>query len=82
MHESRSIKPWVHVSSRFEGGWATVRMRDNGQLIPAEVRDHIFEPFFPTLPGERPGLGLAVCHSIIVGQLKGRIGIEFTGSGC
>jgi signal transduction histidine kinase len=45
----------------------TVRVRDSGVGIAAELHQRIFEPFFTTRP-EGTGLGLAVCQRIIEGH--------------
>ena len=47
---------------------------DNGQGIPAEIRDKILQPFFTTKKGtEGTGLGLSITNDIIKahgGELK------------
>ncbi len=44
----------------------TLRVRDTGMGIPAEVLPHIFDPFFTTKDTQQStGLGLAVAHSIV-----------------
>ncbi|HDR05307.1 MAG TPA: transporter substrate-binding domain-containing protein, partial [Candidatus Marinimicrobia bacterium] len=43
-----------------------IKIRDNGDGIPEEIRDRVFDPFFTT-KGNRSGagLGLAICENII-----------------
>jgi signal transduction histidine kinase len=54
-----------------------LRIRDNGDGIPDEVRARVFEPFFTTKPaGQGTGLGLSICHDIIVEQHRGRLSVE------
>ena len=44
-----------------------VEVSDSGPGVPPALRDRIFEPFFTTAPpGEGTGLGLPMCHSIVV----------------
>ena len=48
------------------GHKVTLRVRDTGGGIPAEVLPHIFDPFFTTKDNQQStGLGLAVAHSIV-----------------
>lgn len=47
---------------------------DNGHGIASEHLDKIFEPFFTTnREGGGSGLGLNICHNLIVQKLKGEI---------
>ncbi len=63
-----------------EGGSAIV-IEDTGPGIPAEARDHIFEPFYSTKQGSS-GLGLPYVRQII-NEHRGRIEIDSTpDSGC
>ncbi len=49
-----------------EGTFACLSVADTGTGMPAEVKEHIFEPFFSTKgPGEGTGLGLASAYGII-----------------
>jgi two-component system NtrC family sensor kinase len=51
---------------------------DTGPGIPAEVREHIFDPFFSTKKeGEGTGLGLYICRKIIA-EHEGRLLVEST----
>jgi len=47
-------------------------VRDEGQGVPPDIRERIFEPFFSTKDGHSDGLGLAVCLGIVE-RLGGRI---------
>lgn len=57
----------------------TIRISDNGQGIPKEIMDQIFQPFFTTKPvGKGTGLGLSVCRNIIVQKHHGNMDVEST----
>jgi signal transduction histidine kinase len=56
----------ITVSTRQEGEWIRVAVRDDGCGIPAEVREKIFDPFFTTKePGVGTGLGLSLSYGLI-----------------
>lgn len=56
-----------------------IRIKDNGNGIPDEIKNKIFNPFFTTKPtGEGTGLGLSLCHDIIVKQYGGEIEFDST----
>jgi two-component system sensor histidine kinase AtoS len=59
------------TTARHGAGEVSVRVRDTGCGIPAEVRERIFDPFFSTKP-TGTGLGMAVARRIIEDH-KGRI---------
>jgi signal transduction histidine kinase len=54
------------VTSRFANNEFRVTITDNGQGIPPERINHIFEPFYTTKGfNQGTGLGLSICHRII-----------------
>jgi signal transduction histidine kinase len=56
--------------------WVVVEVRDDGTGIPDDARGRLFDPFFTTKPpGKGAGLGLNVCHTIVVQGHKGRIDV-------
>jgi two-component system NtrC family sensor kinase len=82
LHDKRArrgdgFQPQLTVRSRSLGDRVEVRIRDNGEGIPADVRAKIFEPFFTTKPaGSGTGLGLSLTFDIVVGAHKGSIDVE------
>ncbi|HEX4934209.1 MAG TPA: ATP-binding protein [Gemmatimonadaceae bacterium] len=48
----------------FDQGGVALRVSDEGEGIPPELRDRLFDPFFTTKPGGS-GLGLSVVHRAI-----------------
>ncbi|MGH7596551.1 MAG: sensor histidine kinase [bacterium] len=50
-----------------------IRLRDNGNGVPVNIRDKIFNPFFTTKPtGQGTGLGLSISYDIIVPPRRDR----------
>ncbi|RIK66968.1 hypothetical protein DCC62_24965, partial [candidate division KSB1 bacterium] len=71
------INPTLSVSTKNLGNQIEIRIRDNGNGIPPEIREKIFNPFFTTKPtGQGTGLGLSISHDIIVQQHRGEIQVE------
>lgn len=74
-------KPKVTVSSKWrpneKNGIVEVRIEDNGNGIPNEIKEKVFQPFFTTKPsGDGTGLGLSLSREIIVNGHNGAIDIE------
>jgi signal transduction histidine kinase len=81
-HQKRQLAgpdftPLVQVRTRNLPDTVEMRVRDNGDGIPAELRDRIFTPFFTTKPsGAGTGLGLSISYDIVVQMHKGNLRVE------
>jgi two-component system, NtrC family, sensor kinase len=76
-HKTPSFEPTLRATTKNLGSTVEIRIRDNGNGIPTEVQEKMFNPFFTTKPaGEGTGLGLSMTHDIIVKQHGGRIDVE------
>jgi signal transduction histidine kinase len=59
-------EPTVSVTTKKVDGHIFIHVKDNGNGIPKNVVDKIFQPFFTTKPtGEGTGLGLSLAYDII-----------------
>ena len=68
----------ITVRIEHTAGRAVLEVADDGPGIPAEVRDHLFEPFFTQRrQGRGAGLGLAVVYGI-VSALEGDVDVQST----
>ncbi len=69
---SKSIKNGKGKTEAIE-----IRIKDNGNGIPAGMKEKIFQPFFTTKPsGEGTGLGLSISYEIITKGHEGEIHVE------
>ena len=66
--------PTIWVSTKKENDKVIISIKDNGNGIPQDVIDKIFQPFFTTKPtGQGTGLGLSMSYDIVKahgGELK------------
>ena len=63
-HAALSSGGRLKIRTRATDEWVLVEFEDNGEGIPPEHFDPIFEPFFSTKP-TGTGLGLFVSHNIV-----------------
>ena len=74
-------EPTVIVSTKKESGKVLISVADNGNGIPATIKDKIFQPFFTTKPtGSGTGLGLSLSYDIVKGH-GGDIKVESLSAG-
>jgi two-component system, NtrC family, sensor kinase len=65
--------PMVSISTKTLDNFIEIKVKDNGNGIPKENLEKIFQPFFTTKPtGEGTGLGLSLAYDIVT---KGHGGI-------
>jgi nitrogen fixation/metabolism regulation signal transduction histidine kinase len=62
---ARASNPSIAVSARRAGSRYEVFVDDNGPGVPAEIREHVFEPYMTTKENGT-GLGLAIVKKIVI----------------
>lgn len=72
--KAEGYKPTVTISTKSINGNLEIIISDNGNGIPQNIIDKIFQPFFTTKPtGKGTGLGLSLAYDIVKahgGELK------------
>ncbi len=70
-------KPLVSVQTKKIDNNTEITVTDNGNGIPQNIVDKIFQPFFTTKPtGQGTGLGLSLTYDIITKEHNGTIKVE------
>jgi len=63
---TEGYEPTVSVSTKKEDGKILLSVKDNGNGIPDDIKEKIFQPFFTTKPtGQGTGLGLSLSYDIV-----------------
>lgn len=76
---SDSYLPKLQVTTKSNGRFAEVFIRDNGCGVADGEKEKIFEPFFTTKPsGAGTGLGLSISYDIVVAGHKGEFEVAHT----
>ena len=70
-------KPTVSVITKKENNQIEIKVSDNGNGIPRDIIDKIFQPFFTTKPtGQGTGLGLSMSYDIITKGHGGKLKVD------
>ena len=74
---SENYKPLVKISTIKRDNKIEIHVKDNGNGIPENIKDKIFQPFFTTkASGEGTGLGLSLSYDIITKGHGGTLSVE------
>lgn len=70
------FEPTVTIGTKLQKNELSISVHDNGNGIPQQVLDKIFQPFFTTKPtGQGTGLGLSLSYDIVKAH-SGRLEVE------
>jgi signal transduction histidine kinase len=70
----KTSQPSPHAGG---GRGVVIRVTDNGNGIPKNIVDKIFQPFFTTKPtGQGTGLGLSLSYDIVTKGHRGELNVE------
>ena len=65
-HTAAEYQPTVFLSTKRRDDCVLISVKDNGNGIPKQIREKIFQPFFTTKPtGQGTGLGLSLSYDIV-----------------
>ncbi len=72
--ETGDYQPTVTLTTKRKGDFIEISIKDNGNGMPDNIKEKIFQPFFTTKPtGQGTGLGLSLSYDIVKahgGELK------------
>ena len=72
-----NFAPQIKVSTKNFDDKVEIHICDNGNGIPPDLLDKIFQPFFTTKPtGEGTGLGLSLSYDIITKEHGGELKVD------
>jgi len=75
--QGETYEPLITVSSKMHDGKVELRVKDNGDGVPDQIKEKIFQPFFTTKPpGQCTGLGLSLAYDIITKGHGGELKVE------
>lgn len=63
----------IDVLIRYESGRVLLELKNNGEQMPLEILDKIFDPFFTVNKNSGSGLGLSIVHNLVTFTLNGEI---------
>ena len=76
-NEREIYQPTVSIATKKENDKIVITVTDNGNGMPQEIVDKIFQPFFTTKPtGKGTGLGLSMSYDIITKGHNGELKVE------
>jgi two-component system, NtrC family, sensor kinase len=77
LNDSETYKPTLTISTKNLGDRIEISVKDNGNGIPEEIKNKIFQPFFTTKPtGQGTGLGLSLSYDIVTKGHDGKLEVE------
>jgi signal transduction histidine kinase len=67
----------IQITTRRNGSWAEIRVRDTGTGIPEAIQSRVFDPFFTTKEvGKGTGQGLSIAYDVVVKKHGGTLSFE------